>query len=82
MVRRALEVAFDQLRLHRVDLVVFDFNAGAIACYERVGFVTEGRLREARRLGAEYWTLVQMSMLEQEWRARPRDPSLTQVKGA
>src|SRR4030042_1070312 len=69
MVRRTLEVGFDRLKLHRIDLVVFDFNAGAIACYQRAGFVTEGRLREARRFGEEYWTLVQMSILEQEWRA-------------
>jgi RimJ/RimL family protein N-acetyltransferase len=70
MVRRALEVGFGELGLHRIDLVVFDFNTAAIACYEKAGFVVEGRLREARRLGDEYWTLVQMSILEEEWRAR------------
>lgn len=69
MVLCALEIGFDRLGLHRVDLVVFDFNTGAIACYERAGFVIEGRLREARRFGEEYWTLVQMSILEHEWRA-------------
>jgi hypothetical protein len=31
--------------------------------------VIEGRLREARRFGEDYWTLLQMSILEQEWRA-------------
>lgn len=72
MVLRALEIGFDRLGLHRVDLVVFDFNAGAIACYERAGFVIEGRLREARRFGEDYWTLVQMSILEHEWRAGRR----------
>jgi RimJ/RimL family protein N-acetyltransferase len=70
MVRRALEVGLGELGLHRIDLVVFDFNTAAIACYEKAGFVTEGRLRDARRLGDEYWTLVQMSILEEEWRAR------------
>ena len=69
MVLRALEIGFDRLGLHRIDLVVFDFNMGAIACYERAGFVIEGRLREARRFGEDYWTLLQMSILEQEWRA-------------
>ncbi len=69
IVRCALEIGFGRLGLHRIDLVVFDFNAGAIACYERAGFLTEGRLREARRFGEEYLTLVQMSILEQEWRA-------------
>ena len=70
MVRRVLRVGFEQLRLHRIDLVVFDFNRSAIACYERAGFVKEGCLREARRFGEEYWSLVQMSILETEWPAR------------
>lgn len=68
MTRKLLEVGFDQLGLHRIDLVVFDFNAAAIRCYERVGFVKEGRLRDARRIGSEYWSLDQMSILEHEWR--------------
>ncbi len=71
MVRAALAVAFDELRLHRVDLFVFDFNAGAIACYERLGFRHEGRLRDYRRLGDRYLSTLLMSMLEDEWRAGP-----------
>jgi RimJ/RimL family protein N-acetyltransferase len=79
MVLRALEIGFDRLGLHRVDLVVFDFNTGAIACYERAGFVIEGHLREARRFGEDYWTLVQMSILEQEWRAGKGNRSRTET---
>ena len=74
MVRRVVQVGFEQLRLHRIDLVVFDFNRSAIACYERAGFVREGCLREARRFGEEYWSLVQMSILETEWPARVAPP--------
>jgi RimJ/RimL family protein N-acetyltransferase len=36
LMRATLEVAFDQLQMHRVELAVFDFNQAAIACYERV----------------------------------------------
>jgi RimJ/RimL family protein N-acetyltransferase len=71
MVRGVLAVAFDEMRLHRVDLFVFDFNASAIACYERLGFRHEGRLRDYRRLGDRYLTSLLMSMLEDEWRAGP-----------
>ena len=68
MVDAALEVAFRDLRLHRVDLTVFDFNAAAIACYERAGFSVAGRLRDLRRLrDEEYWTALVMSILEDEW---------------
>ncbi len=69
IVRAALAVAFDELRLHRVELVVFDFNHAAIRCYERAGLVREGVLRDARRVGDEYWSVVQMSILEAEWRS-------------
>jgi len=65
-----LDIGFGELGLHRIDLVVFDFNTAAIKCYERAGFTREGHLREARKIGSEYWTLYQMSVLEQEWRAK------------
>jgi RimJ/RimL family protein N-acetyltransferase len=71
MIRAALAVAFSELGLHRVDLFVFDSNAGAIACYERLGFRREGRLRDYRRLGDRYLSSLLMSMLEDEWRAGP-----------
>jgi len=68
MIERALEIGFGELGLHRIDLAVFDFNASAIACYERLGFVKEGCLREARRVGNTYWSLYLMGILESEWR--------------
>lgn len=67
MVRRAVTVGFDDLELHRIGLRVFAFNDAALACYERVGFTREGTLRDARRHGDEYWSLVQMSILDDEW---------------
>ena len=67
MVRVVLQIGFEDVGLHRVDLRVFEFNEAAIACYERVGFQHEGRFRDARRFEDEYWTLVQMSILEDEW---------------
>lgn len=68
MMRAALRIAFEELGMHRVDLGVFDFNAPAIACYERVGFRREGMLRDSRRAGEGYWSLILMSILEDEWR--------------
>lgn len=62
-----LKIAFKELKLHRVSLGVFDFNTSAIACYEKVGFVKEGLLRDSRKIGGEYWSLWEMSMLESEW---------------
>ncbi|MBD3306469.1 GNAT family N-acetyltransferase, partial [candidate division KSB3 bacterium] len=67
MMRALLSIAFDELALHRVDLVVFDFNTSAIRCYQRLGFQLEGVLREARRCEDAYWNLCVMSLLESEW---------------
>lgn len=69
MMRDVLELAFDQLQLNRVELTVFDFNASAIACYERVGFRREGLRREVFRRPDGYWNQLLMSMLAREWRA-------------
>jgi len=73
-VRGVLEIGFDELGLHRIDLLVFDFNRGAIKCYEKAGFIKEGHIREARKNGNEYWSLYQMSILEHEWKTQKFKP--------
>ncbi|MEB9981826.1 GNAT family protein, partial [Bacillus cereus] len=45
MMKAVLHIAFDELKLHRVTLGVYDFNTSAISCYEKIGFVKEGLLR-------------------------------------
>lgn len=69
MVRKLLEIAFDELHLHRISLYVFDFNQSAIACYKKVGFQVEGHLRDYRRVGEGYWSSYLMAILESDWRA-------------
>ncbi|WP_077596143.1 GNAT family N-acetyltransferase [Oceanobacillus kimchii] len=68
MVIELLKIAFDNLSLHRVELDVFSFNESAIKSYEKVGFVKEGLLRDFRKMENGYWSLWQMSILENEWR--------------
>ncbi|MDM5375617.1 GNAT family protein [Bacillus bombysepticus] len=68
MMKAVLHIAFDELKLHRVTLGVYDFNSSAISCYEKIGFVKEGLLRETKRVGETYWNLWEMSMLEYEWK--------------
>jgi len=69
MINEILKIAFENLKLHRVSLGVFDFNVAAIACYEKSGFTKEGILRHSRKLGNDYWNLQIMSILEDEWKA-------------
>ncbi|MEI4718698.1 GNAT family protein [Bacillus cereus] len=68
IMKAVLHIAFDELKLHRVTLGVYDFNTSAISCYEKIGFVKEGLLRESKRVGETYWNLWEMSMLEYEWK--------------
>uniref|UniRef100_UPI003003A6AD Aminoglycoside N6'-acetyltransferase n=1 Tax=Bacillus cereus (strain ATCC 14579 / DSM 31 / CCUG 7414 / JCM 2152 / NBRC 15305 / NCIMB 9373 / NCTC 2599 / NRRL B-3711) TaxID=226900 RepID=UPI003003A6AD len=68
MMKAVLHIAFDELKLHRVTLGVYDFNTSAISAYEAIGFVKEGLLRESKRVGETYWNLWEMSMLEYEWK--------------
>ena len=67
--RLMLAHAFMSMGLHRVSLAVFAFNERAIRSYEKVGFVVEGRARDAIYRDGRYWDEIDMSMLESEWRA-------------
>lgn len=68
MIREALRIGFDDYHLHRISLGVFDFNHSAIRCYEKSGFVQEGLIRDARRYKDIFWNLIEMSILEEEWK--------------
>ena len=68
MINAILDIAFNKLNLHRVDLGVFDFNKSAIACYKKAGFIIEGSFRDCRKINGQYWSLINMSILEDEYR--------------
>lgn len=68
MINAILDTAFNKLNLHRVDLGVFDFNVSAIACYKKAGFIVEGNFRDYRKINGQYWSLINMSILEDEYR--------------
>ena len=66
--RTVLRYAFEQLRLHKVNLDVIDYNERAIHVYERCGFVKEGVRREELWKRGRFVNLVRMSILENEFR--------------
>ncbi|MES2767083.1 MAG: GNAT family protein [Bacteroidota bacterium] len=69
MINAILKLGFEGLELHRITLGVYDYNKAAIRCYEKCGFKTEGVMRDSFRYqDTEYWTLVEMGILEDEWR--------------
>lgn len=68
-----LDYAFDELELHRVGLSVFEFNEAAIAAYEKLGFRTEGRLRQTIKRDDNFYDAILMSVLKPEWDSGARN---------
>ena len=69
-VRLLKRMAFRDLGAHRFWLDVKETNTRALALYASEGFAVEGRLRECLRTDVGYASLVVMSVLEAEYRAR------------
>ena len=65
-----LDYAFYTLGLHNVGLYAFAYNTEAIECYEKIGFIECGRLRETRWAQGRYWDAVYMDILDREWITR------------
>lgn len=68
--RLVVQYGFEMLGLHRVELSAYAFNERALRVYEKVGFRTEGVLREAFRFGESWVDVIIMALLASEWPAR------------
>lgn len=68
--RAMLRHAFDELKLHRVELRCAATNARSIAVAERLGFRLEGRLVKADRIRGEWIDFLIYGQLEEEWAAQ------------
>ena len=68
MVSAILKIGFTDLHLHRIALGVYDFNKAAISCYKKAGLVIEGTSRDCLLFKGQWWSLTEMSILEEEWR--------------
>jgi ribosomal-protein-alanine N-acetyltransferase len=67
--RLVLRHAFDTLNLHRVWLHVYEYNEAGLRLYQKVGFRTEGRLRQDNFRDGRYWDTLVMALLGEEWQA-------------
>jgi len=61
---------FEEMNLHRIDLLVDEENERARACYRKVGFVEEGRLRQVRVTRGRYVDQYVMGLLRREFEER------------
>ena len=74
LMHKVVRIGFDELGLHRLQLNVYDFNASAIASYQRAGFVIEGRLRDSTKGSDGYWNAYVMAMLAEDYRDQVTPP--------
>jgi RimJ/RimL family protein N-acetyltransferase len=68
-----LRHGFRTLNLNRIYLRVYSENKRAIRAYEKVGFVHEGRMRQAVFKNGSYSDILYMSVLREEWDAMVKE---------
>lgn len=66
----ALDFAFYELNLHRIQLTVFGYNERAIGLYEKLGFRREGTYREFLLRDGQRHDMYLYGLLAQEWTGR------------
>jgi RimJ/RimL family protein N-acetyltransferase len=65
-----IDFAFEELRLERVWLDVYDGNPDARRLYERVGFVHEATFRHGMYRGGRFENVHRLAILRSEWADR------------
>ena len=64
VVRRLLDMAFNEMNMHRVEAVIQGDNAASVGCFESLGFHLDARLRDAKLRDGQYVDLLVYSMLD------------------
>lgn len=62
-----LNYCFEDLRMNRVYLMVADFNERAYSLYKKLGFIEEGKMREALLRNGSHHDYIIMSILRREY---------------
>ncbi|MFZ5985688.1 MAG: GNAT family N-acetyltransferase [Bacillota bacterium] len=70
-----LRIGFEDLRFEKIILSVFDFNLGAIKCYENAGFKKEKLMENATKSSTGYWNSYQMGIYKGEWNSKEEGES-------
>lgn len=63
----AVDYAFEELDLHRLNTAVFEPNRPSQRVMEKLGFTREGVQREAMFIEGDWYDTVQYGLLRREW---------------
>ncbi|AVP55119.1 N-acetyltransferase [Clostridium tetani] len=64
----AMDFAFRELNLHRLQLITISYNERAIKSYEKLGFKKEGIYREAVNRDGKRYDIYLYGVLKREWK--------------
>jgi len=67
LMQKTLTECFDNLKLHRAQLFVDEDNTPAVKFYKKIGFHTDGLMREATKFEDQFISWFCMSILKNEW---------------
>lgn len=65
-IRRLLSIAFNEIKLHKVWLVVFTENEKARNLYAKCGFQEEGILKDEYLVNGKYHDMVRMAIIRRD----------------
>lgn len=63
----AIEHAFNELDLNKLNCEVLGFNTGVVTMHKQFGFKQEGIFRENYYDGTTYHDVIRLSLLRREW---------------
>jgi len=65
--RLLMRYGFEELNLHRIGSAAYSFNERSIKMQEKIGFIIEGRHREAIFKKGRYWDVINLGLLRKEF---------------
>lgn len=66
-IRIFLNYYFNELRYHKVNAAVYEFNESSLKLHQRFGMIQEGQLRKNKFTGGKYWDIVLFGMTKDEF---------------
>jgi ribosomal-protein-serine acetyltransferase len=62
-----IRYGFEELGLHRLELRIAPENTRSLTLARKMHFLTEGRMRDALRIGGSYQDMIVHALLKREW---------------
>ena len=68
-----VDYGYNTLNMNRIELYVYEFNSHAFKTYQKVGFIEEGRKRQARYHNGKYQGEIIMAILREDWENKVKE---------